>query len=142
MLEALNFSDESTKAPLVRHFFAMAPAVDATSIQKHGSLVTALSNCQNFFVMHSDKDDVLKLVYPLTSGKEALGIESSPKFKHLPQNVQFVDCSKLVDGHGYYFKTKAIYRFVEMLDNGFNPLPSKAKKVSLLKDGKVKITKS
>lgn len=142
MLEALNFCDSALPSPLIRNFFAMAPAVDATAIQKNGTLTQAVSNCKNLFVLHSNKDDVLKLLYPLTSGKEALGIESSPNFKKLPDNIQFVDCSKLVNGHGYYFKTKAIFRFVENLDNGINPLPNKTKKVSLLKDGKVKSIKS
>lgn len=141
MLEALNFINPSD-TPLVRNFFSMAPAVDATSIQKGGSLFLGVQNCQNLYVMHSSKDDVLKLVYPLTSGKEALGSEVKPNFKKLGPNIQFVDCSKLVDGHGYYFQTPAIYRFIEAIQTGKNPSASQVKLVELLKNGQVKILKS
>lgn len=139
MLEALNFTDSNISTPLVRNFFAMAPAVDASSIQKNGSLFSAVNNCKNLFVLHSDHDDVLKLIYPLTSGKKALGIETNPNFKNLSPNVQFVDCSKLVNGHGYYFQTKSIFHFVERIDLEQNPWPPKAKKVQLQKGGKVKV---
>lgn len=139
LLEALNF--ESLNFPIVENFFAMAPAVDADAIDINHELYPASLNIKNLYVLHSSRDDVLKLAYPLTSGKEALGAETKPKLKKTPKNVQFVDCSDLVAGHGYYFQTKSIYKFIEKISQGTNPDPLKARIVKLKKDGRVKIIK-
>lgn len=139
LLEALNF--EIDNKPLVQNFYAMAPAVNAEAIELNHDLFQSTLNIKNLFVLHSSRDDVLKLAYPLTSGQEALGACSKPKLKKLPENVQFVDASDLVAGHGYYFDTKSIYKFLEKVSQGINPLPEKARVVKLKKNGDVKIIK-
>jgi esterase/lipase superfamily enzyme len=141
MLEALNF-ETSSEMPLIENFFAMAPAVNAKAVQKKGNLFQATLNCKNIYVLHSDNDDVLKFAYPLTSGEEALGIESKPHFKKLGSNIQFVDCTNLVKGHGYYFQTGSIYKFIQKVDNLINPLPQQKNLVYLKKDGSVKRIKN
>jgi esterase/lipase superfamily enzyme len=142
VLEALNFYPADAKRPIVKHFYALAPAVDAISIQKGKSLHQSTLNIESMFVFHSSNDDVLKFVYPLTSGKEALGIEINPPFKKLENTIQFIDCTKLVQGHGYYFQAEPIYKFIQRVSNHKNPLPQSAKKVCLAKDGSVKVLKN
>ena len=87
ILEALNFESVNKERPFIRNFFALAPAVDASSIEENRPYYNSVKNCENFFVFHSFKDDVLKLLYPLTSGSEALGIEINPNFKKLTSNI-------------------------------------------------------
>lgn len=139
MLEALSFDAEHK--PLIQNFYSMAPAVNASSIQMHRPLFKACGNIKNLFVMHSDNDDVLKFVYPVASGREALGIEYKPSFKNLSENIQFVDCTEFVKGHSYYFLTDQIYRFIEKCSTHQNPLPPEARRVQLKKDGSVKVLK-
>lgn len=139
LFEALNFQNNNSSNPLIRNFFALAPAIDALSIQNDGSLYAASVNCANVFVFYTDKDAILKLLYPLISGKDALGINKASHLDYLSDNIQFVDGTHLIHSHTHFFKTEALYNFIQKLEHQLNPPPIKAKKVTLLKDGHVKI---
>lgn len=141
ILEALNFENNFSNTSIINHFFALAPAVDANAIQKDGFLFKSVMNCKHLFVMHSNKDDVLKLLYPLASGKQALGKSPPPYFKQLPPQVKFLDCSKVVEGHSHYFKTKSIFDFIEKLTNQSHFLNESNHYLLLLKDGNTKTLK-
>jgi esterase/lipase superfamily enzyme len=133
ILEAL--SKQTYQEPLIDHFFSMAPAVDVNSIEKGQIFHHDCHTIKSFYVMHSSHDDVLKYVYPLASFHEALGSDTLPNLKKIPSNIQFVDCSSEVAGHGYYFPCFSVYKFMEKVLTGQNASPQIAKKVKLHKDG-------
>lgn len=142
LLEALNMPKTTPITPLIRHCFALAPAIDAMAIGKNGSLYGASQNCTHLFVFYSDKDDILKLFYPLISGKEALGTCKGAHLQYASNNLQFIDSSFCVDSHGDFFTSQAVYLFIEKINHQINPLPTETKKVTLLKDGSIKHKKA
>jgi esterase/lipase superfamily enzyme len=135
VLEALK---EPYTEPLINYFYALGPAIEASSF--NDKLHNVCSNCHNLFVFYSHQDKILKLIYPLISGKKALGLNSQNSL-NLPPYVQLIDCSKLIKSHSSYFETKAIYRFMERSHLDLNLSPSESCLVSLKEDGSVKVLK-
>jgi len=134
VLEALKQEDHGDI--MIDNFFSMAPAVNVDSIEKNHSFYSSTQRIKNMFVLHSSKDDVLKFVFPIASGHLALGSDVFPELKKIHKNIQFVDCSSFVSGHGDYFPCSSIYKFIEKTLNHQNPSSEIAKKVKLHRDGK------
>lgn len=111
-LEALKlFPETSEKAP-IQNFYSLAAAVDDESIERHQEFYSSTLQCENIFVFHSEKDDVLKYLYLSSEMDRALGFLGSENIEHAPENVRFIDCTAFVDNHSGYFTTSPLYSFI------------------------------
>jgi len=134
MLEALHVPTHKMRKKLVRNFYSLAPAVKDDAIEIDHKFYRSVQHCEKMFVFHSDQDEVLKIAFFLAEWSKALGYEGFDNRGIEPKNVQFVDCTELVDGHSAYFDIGAIYSF---LKNQQAKKILNAQNVRLLADGAV-----
>lgn len=137
LLEALEHTSHPT--PLVRNFYSFAAAIDYDSVYQDGQYGTAIKLCKNVYVFHSDVDIALK-GYKEIEQNDSLGADENIDVKRYPKNIQFVDCTLLIEGdHSGYFTSKAdpIYQFIadQQTKGDLAPVP---KEWTLQQDGTLK----
>jgi len=140
VLEVLNFEKEISES-LINNFFSVAPAVNDDSIDKNNAFALSTLNCTNMFVFYSQRDAVLKWLYPLVEWDEALGYEGDENPAKLPSNVQIIDCSSLIDSHVAYLYCKPVFFYVGQVESHEFPGPSIAQDVAIHADGEFEVTR-
>ncbi len=139
ILEALDYAFAPYKKNLVQNFYSFAAAVNDQSIEKKHSFYRSTQNCQDVYVFHSNRDDVLKLFYPIAEHEEALGYEGIGHLAMLPHNIQFIDCSSVVSGHGEYFAAPSLYDFIKKRLLNQLPTPALAPNMKILGNGMIEV---
>jgi esterase/lipase superfamily enzyme len=140
-LQALNYDKKKEHSGIIDNFFAVAPAVNADSIDKKKVYSRAVQNCANMFVFFSARDGVLKWLYPIPEWNEALGYEGDVNPKMLPENIQMIDCSALIDSHVAYLYCKPVFTFVGQVEEDEFPGPRIAQDVVLEASGYFEVTR-
>jgi esterase/lipase superfamily enzyme len=139
MFEALNFSPAESVKKVVQNFYSLAAAVDNESIEKKQKYFRVSQNCEEIFVLHSREDDVLKFLYSGSEWDKALGFDGVENFKHLPENVQVVDCTPFITKHGQYFHDSNVYGFIRNGLLNLLPSPKAEKKLKMLANGAIEV---
>lgn len=112
MLEALKPLPTNPSKKPIQNFYSLAPAVDNESLEKGEEYYPSTKQCENIFVFHSERDEVLKYLYLSAELDRALGYKGAEHSKYVPMNVQFIDCTPFVGGHSEYFRTEPLYQFI------------------------------
>lgn len=124
VLEALNFKEHELQ--LIDHFLSIAPAVDDESIEIGEEYFLSTQHCGTLHVFFSQRDEVLKWVYPIPEWDKALGYNGVQHPKKLPPNVQMINCTAIIDSHDGYLFSRPIFEFVSQTTNSLIPDPSMA----------------
>lgn len=135
IFEALKRFPENPMNRPIHNFYSLAPAVDNESLEKGEDYYPSTKQCENIFVFHSERDDVLKYLYVAAEWDLALGFKGEECSRHVPKNVQFIDCTAFVGGHSEYFRTLPVYQFIEY--QYARLIPSSAMHLKLLGNGLV-----
>ncbi|MBS0624539.1 MAG: alpha/beta hydrolase [Verrucomicrobia bacterium] len=133
VMQALNFSEDDPF--LVTNFLAVAPAVDNEAIEKGEEFYLSTQHCLNFFVFFSERDDVLKWVYPVPEFDRALGYKGAEHPARLSKNVQLIDCTAIIDGHDAYLFSKPIFDFIHQMSSMQIPGPNLADRLTFKANG-------
>jgi esterase/lipase superfamily enzyme len=137
VLEALK--EKKAIKPLIENFLSVAPAVDEDSIYRGQIFYLSTKLCKNMYVFFSKRDDVLKWIFPLPELHEALGYEGDQNPTKLPENIQMIDCSAIVDGHDNYLLAKPVYAYVKKVASNQSPGPLAVQDVVIKTDGQTEI---
>ena len=113
VLGALNLVPAGT----VRANFMTASAVDNEVIEPYQKYFAAVqSGATESVVFHSKNDFVLKSAYRLAEWDNPLGLfgpeNPAAVIEHLP-NVTVGNCKNIINGHGEYKNSDAIYQFID-----------------------------
>ncbi len=119
----------------VQNFYSLAAAVDVESIEENHQYYNATQECQNMYVFHSNRDDVLKFLFLIAEKDEALGFKGKGDLNLTSKNIQFIDCTSFVDGHSGYFLAAPLYKFIQNQQANQTIAPDVAPNVKLLADG-------
>ncbi len=96
----------------IQNLYSLAAAVDNESIEKNEKYFPATQQCQNMYVFHSRKDDVLKYLFLLANRDRALGFKGPSNPDLTSKNIQIIDCSSLIHDHSGYFSSEPLYKFI------------------------------
>lgn len=121
----------------IQNFYSIAAAVADHSIDKNEQYYQSTQQCQNMYVFHSNRDEVLKFLFLIAEREEALGYEGLENESEVSPNIQFIDCSSLVGGHSGYFQVKPLYQFIQKQHANQTLAPNIAHNVELLANGLV-----
>lgn len=135
MLEALKPLPSNPSKKPINNFYSLAPAVDNESLEKGEEYYPSTKQCENIFVFHSERDDVLKYLYLTSEADRALGYKGEEHSKYVPMNVQFIDCTAFVGGHSEYFHTQQLYQFILNQQEMRIAPPASAMHLKLLANG-------
>lgn len=135
MLEALKPMPANPSKRPIQNFYSLAPAVDNESLEKGEEYYPSTTQCENIFVFHSERDDVLKYLYLSSEQDRALGYKGEEHAKCVPMNVQFIDCTAFVGGHSEYFHTQPLYQFILNQHEMRLDAPGMAMHLKLLSNG-------
>jgi hypothetical protein len=130
-----NFFKQRQQTQPIQNFYSIAAAVDDDAIEKGHEYYNSTQQCQNMYVFHSSRDDVLKFLFLVAEKDEALGFEGLEDLNSISNNIQFIDCTSLVDSHSGYFLTKPLYKFIQNQHTHQTPAPNMAPNVQLLANG-------
>lgn len=134
-LEALKPLPANPSKKPIQNFYSLAPAVDNESLEKGEEYYPSTKQCENIFVFHSTRDNVLKYFYLAAEHDKALGYKGEENSKSVPTNVQFVDCTSFVSGHSEYFSTQPLYQFILNQHQMRIDPPAAAMHLKLLENG-------
>lgn len=135
VLSALDYLSDRAPKKTIQNFYSLAAAVDDESIEKRQKYYYSTQHCENMYVFHSGRDEVLKIFYLLAERDSALGSKGVEDLKLTPKNIQFIDCTALVGGHSEYFSAPALYKFIQNQHEHQTPSSYIAPNVRLLADG-------
>lgn len=141
VLVASNITPDTSNSGLISNFFSIAPAVAEDSIDKDETFYQSVLNCNNMYVFYSKRDSTLKWKYPLVEWNEALGYGGDEHPDDLPGNVQFVDCTAVIDSHSGYLFSPRIYHFLQQVQSNQIPGPKNAQDVSITADDGWEVTR-
>jgi len=106
--------DLKASAPtLVHNFLSIAPAVDNEAIEMGEEFFNSTQHCTNLYVFFSHRDSVLRWAYLASEWDKALGYDGAENPNKLPQNVQMIDCTNIIDSHDGYLFSKPIFSFIQ-----------------------------
>jgi|GEM_PF-446626 esterase/lipase superfamily enzyme len=111
VLKALDFTENTPV--LIHNFLSIAPAVDNESIEMGEEFFDSTKHCSNLYIFFSQRDDVLRWAYFASEWDKALGYDGAEHPKKIPQNVQMVDCTSIIDSHDGYLFSKPIFSFIQ-----------------------------
>lgn len=96
----------------IQNFYSLAAAIDAEALEKDQPYYNATQQCENMYVFHSNRDDVLKFLFLIAEKDEALGYKGIGDLATSSQNIQYIDCTSLVPSHSGYFALPSLYQFI------------------------------
>jgi len=125
----------------VRNFFSWAPAIDNESVDIGQWYYPATQRCENMYVFFSRNDAVLKWAYFLPELDIPLGLFGNENPSLLPQNIQLIDCSDVVNDHSAYMLSKPVYDYLQKVrqDVLFTPMRSKNVRIKDTGDSEVMV---
>ncbi|PID27149.1 MAG: hypothetical protein CR982_06770 [Candidatus Cloacimonadota bacterium] len=110
---------KQSNSRIINNYFCTAGAVDNESLEQGGEFYDSRFKYNNIIIMHSKKDDVLKLSYTIAELDIALGLHG-PENKNLVKkrdDIYIVNCENCVEKHGGYDSSDSVHRYI----NSFNP---------------------
>ncbi len=137
VMQALRVKDK--ESILIDNFLLIGPAIDARSIHKHGEFYESTSHCNQLFVFYSERDNVLKWIYPIPEWNKALGYGGNHNYKKFPQNIQMIDCTQIVDSHNAYLFSKPLFSYVQQAVDNLLPGPNQVLHVAFTMSGMFEI---
>lgn len=137
VFEALNFPPKKNAKSLIQNLYSLAAAIDNESIEKNNKYFHTSKNCNQIFIFHSNKDEVLKFLYTIAEWDKALGLEGVEDLKMLPDNVQLIDCTSFVSRHNQYFGAAHVYGFIRSQLLKQVPSAKNAPQLTILANGDI-----
>lgn len=112
VLKALKQAKENI---IVRNYFCLAAAVDNEVLEKNEEFHLSVSKVEKIFIFHTRYDGVLSSAYRLAEWDNALGLygpEDKAYIQNRTKTIYVANCKKVVDSHGGYKRSDAIYRYI------------------------------
>jgi len=112
-LSALNHSGLAVKTLIL-----MAPALDWNAFEHGGEFELVPSCCEAVHILYSNRDEVLKLAYPIGDiggGSHALGLDGPRDPLQVPHNVFLHDVSAFIPNHTSYLSEPKCAKLVRQI---------------------------
>lgn len=100
------------KQPTFRHVWLTAAAVDNEALERNEEFYAATEQIGRVFVMHSRRDNVLRLAYLGSNGDRALGLHGPEEIAATRPNVHAVNCKRVVRSHSGYRSSAKVFGFI------------------------------
>jgi hypothetical protein len=99
----------------LRNLFCIGPAViadDLATVYCRGRYSRATERIRNITIYYSNRDGVLKVLFPLYEWEAPLG-DATDRTANTPPNVTLVDVTEDVRDHSGYYEARPVFRNIQ-----------------------------